>query len=140
MVSKVFLDVNVLLDFLLKRNDFEIAKQILLKAKTREIKLYVSPSIIHTVSYYLQRSFNTDTCKLLLLELLKLVHIIESSDETIHQALNSSMDDIEDAIHCYTAINQKMDYLITNDKDFQKAALTNLPILTVEELNKRLAQ
>lgn len=139
MVSKVFLDVNVLLDFLLKRKDFESAQQILLSAKTREIKVYVSPSIIQTSSYYLQRSFNTETCKLLLSELLKIVMVIEASQETIQQALNSAMNDIEDAIHYYTAIKHKMDYLISSDKDFQKAALTNLPILSAEEVNKRLA-
>jgi predicted nucleic acid-binding protein len=138
MVSKVFLDVIVLLDFLLKRKDFESVEKILLSAKKRNLKLYVSSSIIQTASYYLQRSFPPDTCKQLLLELLKLVHILETTQEIIHQALNSSMDDIEDAIHYFTAIKYKMDYLISNDKQFQKAALPSLPILSIDEINNRL--
>ena len=140
MVSKVFLDINVLLDFFLKRQGFVDAEKILQKAKSREIKLYVSSSIIQTASYYLQRGFDTNTCKLLLLELLKLVHFIESSAETVHQALNSSMEDIEDAIHYYTAIKHKMDCIVSGDKDFQKAALKKLPILSADELNERLTK
>jgi predicted nucleic acid-binding protein len=139
MVSKIFLDVNVLLDFFLKRTGFESVEQILLSAKKRKVKLYVSPSILETCSYYMQRSFDTLTCKLLLLEFLKLVNIIESSQESILQALKSPIEDIEDAIHYFTALTHEIDYLISSDKQFQRAAMSNLPVMGIEEINKRLS-
>lgn len=139
MVFKVFLDVNVLLDFLLKRKDFDKIEQILVAAKNRQVKLYVSPSIIQTASYYLQQSYSADMSKSLFIEILKLVNIIESSQEIIHQALNSSIDDIEDAIHYFTAIKYKMDFVTSSDRQFQKVAFSNLPILSINEINMRLA-
>ncbi|RZK54779.1 MAG: PIN domain-containing protein [Pedobacter sp.] len=140
MVSKVFLDINVLLDFFLKRTEFESVEQLLLRAKKREIKVYVSSSILQTTSYYLQKSYDTHTCKLLLLEFLRLAHVIEASQETIHQALKSSIDDIEDAIHYFTALTHEMDYLVSSDKQFQKVAISNLPILSIEDMDKKLSQ
>ncbi len=47
-------------------------------------------------------------------------------------ALNSSMDDIEDALQYYTAVHFKIDYFITRDKDFIKQGLPALPISTHE--------
>lgn len=140
MVYKLFLDVNVLLDFFLKRGDHQNVKQILLLASERKINLYISSSVIQTVAYYLQKSYDVPTGKHLLLELLKLTNVIEASHETVYQALNSSFNDIEDAIHYFAAIKYKIDYLISNDKQFQQAALSSLPVLSVAELIKRLQQ
>lgn len=132
MIYKVFLDVNVLLDFFLKRKNFKIAEQILLLAKKRVVKLYVSSSIIQTVSYYLQRNFDTRSCKTLLLELLKLVNVIEASQQMIYNALNSAMADFEDAIHYCTATSHKLDYLVTSDVDFQKFSSNELEVVSAK--------
>ena len=86
----------------------------------------------------MQRSFDSQTCKLLLLEFLKLINIIEASQEAVLQALKSPFDDIEDAIHYFTALTHEMDYLISSDRKFQRAAMSNLPILGIHEINKRL--
>ena len=88
--------------------------------------------------YYLQQSYSAELSKALLIEILKIVNIIESSHETIYQALNSSIDDIEDAIHYFAAIRHKMDFVISSDKQFQKVAFSNLPVLSIIEINKSL--
>jgi len=120
MDSKVFLDANFLLDFLLKRKGYDIAFQLLSLAQKRKLKAFTNPSIIQTISFYLQKSFDPTISKVLLRELLKIITIVETGQETILNALNSPIKDIEDAIHYYTALDHQMDYLITNDIDFLK--------------------
>ncbi len=120
MDSKVFLDANFLLDFLLKRKGYDIAFQLLSLAQKRKLKAFTNPSIVQTISFYLQKSFDPTISKVLLRELLKIITIVETGQETILNALNSPIKDIEDAIHYYTALDHQMDYLITNDIDFLK--------------------
>ena len=59
------------------------------------------------------------------------IKIIESDKQVILQTLTSNLVDIEDAVHYFTAIFHNMDYIITNDIHFQKAALSVLPVISV---------
>ncbi|SOD20403.1 type II toxin-antitoxin system VapC family toxin [Pedobacter xixiisoli] len=133
MGFNVFLDANFLLDFLLNRKGYDIALQLLLLAKKRKLIAFTNPSIIQTVSFYIQKDFNVTTSKALLKELLKVVNLIETCPEAVYNALNSSIKDIEDAIHYYTAIEHQMDYIITNDINFLKLNGTALNIKTPEQ-------
>lgn len=138
MVFKIFLDANFILDFLLKRKGYGIAVQLLLLTKKRQLLAFTNPSIIQTVSFYLQKDFDSLTAKSLLIELLKVVNIVETNLNTISKALNSPIKDIEDAIHYYTVLDHQIDYLITNDIDFLKLDGTVLNIKTPEEFLKLL--
>lgn len=140
MVFKIFLDANFLLDFLLKRKEYEIALQLLSLAKKRQLLVFTNPSIIQTVSFYLQKDFDSLTAKSLLIELLKLVSIVETNPNTIAKALNSPIKDIEDAIHYYTALDHQIDFLITNDIDFLKMDGEVLNIKTPKEFLKLFQQ
>lgn len=140
MVFKIFLDANFLLDFLLKSKEYEIALQLLSLAKKRQLLVFTNPSIIQTVSFYLQKDFDSLTAKSLLIELLKLVSIVETNPNTIAKALNSPIKDIEDAIHYYTALDHQIDFLITNDIDFLKMDGEVLNIKTPKEFLKLFQQ
>ncbi|ADY53378.1 PilT protein domain protein [Pseudopedobacter saltans DSM 12145] len=136
MDSKVFLDANFLLDFLLKRKGYDIAFQLLSLAQKRKIKAFTNPSIIQTISFYLQKNFDPTISKVLLLELLKILTIVETDQETILNALNSPIKDIEDAIHYYTVLKHQLDYLITNDIDFLKLDSSLISIKTPTDFLK----
>lgn len=138
MVSKVFFGANFLLDFLLRRQGYKEALKILLLVKQRKSLGFTNPSIIQTVSFYIQKNFDANTSRVLLKELLKLITLIETRSETVHKALNSSINDIEDAIHYYTAIDCEMDCIITNDIDFLKLDGTTLAIKTPAQFLQNL--
>lgn len=130
MVFNVFIDVNVFLDYFLNRNDFTNATAILKAAKEKRICAFTSISAFQSVSYFLQKYRGTQISKQLLNALLSPITLIESDTEIVVQSLNSPINDIEDAIHYFTALKHKMDYLITNDMDFLKLNGTALNIKT----------
>jgi predicted nucleic acid-binding protein len=60
-----------------------------------------------------------------------LVSILAVNDKTIELALSSEFKDFEDAIQYYTAIENKIEILLTrNLKDFRKAEIS---VLTAEQ-------
>ncbi len=140
MASKVFLDANVLLDFFFKRDSYEDSKSILNIAIERKIHAYVTPAIVHIVGYWLTKAYGYAKAKQLLLGLLDHVRIVDSNQETVLFALNSTIPDIEDALQYYTAIKSNLDYFISRDRKFQKGAIPSLPIVSPSNFLKQIFQ
>ena len=133
MASKIFVDINIWLDFFLKRQEYDDAERIVELMVHGEIDVYISVSVFQTLSFYLQKDRGISASKRLLLQLLNDVKLIETNKLLMQQALTSTMKDIEDAVHYFTALHYKMDYILTNDISFQKAALPMLPVISVKE-------
>ena len=55
MASKVFLDANMLLDFTLKRDSYDVAKRIIELAVNGQVQAFITPSIVHIVGYWLNK-------------------------------------------------------------------------------------
>ena len=139
MVFKVYIDINVLLDFFLKRRDFIDTERIIQFILDDKIDACISISVLQTLSFYLQKDFGSRTAKQLLMELLINVKLIESDKQAVMQALTSNFKDIEDAVHYFTAVSHKIDYIITNDIHFQKTALPILPVISVQQFIKKIS-
>ena len=133
MALKVILDANILLDFTLKRSDYEVSKKIIELAVKGRIQAYITPSIVHIVGYWLSKAYGHLKAKELLLTLLIDILVIDISHEITLNALHSKIKGIEDALQYYTALHHGMDYFITQDKALKKGAIPNLPIYTCEE-------
>ena len=129
MVFKVFLDANICLDFILQRKGFEIVDSIFERIVKGEVGGYVTPSIVHIISYYTKRVHSDEVLRQILLKFLTVVEVIDCNHEIAVTAIASGMLDVEDALQYYTAIHHKIDYFITHDKLFRKACLPNLPVL-----------
>jgi predicted nucleic acid-binding protein len=136
MASKVFLDANILLDFTLKRDVYDVSKRIIELAVNGQIQAFITPSIVHIVGYWLTKSYGNTKAKELLLTLLSDVYIIDITHEITLNALHSKVKDIEDALQYYAALHHKLDYFITRDKDLQKESMPVLPVYTPEEFLK----
>ena len=132
MVSKIFLDANILLDFLLKRNAYEIAKKVISLCVNGQLQAFITPSIVHIVGYWLTKAYGSGKAKELLLTLLADITIIDTGHEITLNALHSKINDIEDALQYYTALHHKLDCFISNDKQLQKTAIPILPVYTAE--------
>ncbi|HMI03078.1 MAG TPA: PIN domain-containing protein [Pedobacter sp.] len=129
MAFKIFLDANILLDFLLKRDNYKDAKQIMILVVEGKVIAYITPAIVHIVGYWLTKAYGSEKAKRLLLSLVTDVRVIDSSHELTLLALNSKIEDIEDALQYYTAIHNQLDYFLSGDKKFQKAAIPTLPVV-----------
>jgi predicted nucleic acid-binding protein len=132
MGFKLFLDANILLDFFLKRDNYHQAKSIINLVITGKVSAFVTPAIIHIAGYWLTKAYGAEKAKKLLISLLIDVRIIDISHELTLLALNSKIDDIEDALQYYTALHHQLDYFISGDKKLQKAAIPVLPIVSAD--------
>jgi len=133
MASKVFLDANILLDFTLKRAEYEQSKKIISLAVDGTIEAYITPSIVHIIGYWLAKAYGNLKAKELLLSLLTDITVIDISHEIVVNSLLSKMNDIEDALQYFTAIHHKIDYFVSRDKTLQKQGSPTLPIYTPKE-------
>ncbi|GAA3970611.1 type II toxin-antitoxin system VapC family toxin [Mucilaginibacter dorajii] len=134
MASKIFLDANILLDFMLKRNDhYPEAKQVMELVINNQVQTFITSSVLHITGYWVAKAYGNQKAKDLLLTLLIDVKVIDISHEVALTALHSKIDDIEDALQYYTAIHHKLHYFISRDKKLQKNDIAALPIYSPKE-------
>lgn len=139
MELKVFLDVNIILDYILKRPEgYESSKKILEKIIAKEIEGYTSSVAIHIVGHILKKHIKIILAKKIILALLNDIQIINPPREILVQAMSSKWSDLEDAIQYYTALHHKIDVLISRDRDFIKKTTPSLPILMPKQLLENL--
>ena len=133
---KVFLDTNIVIDLLDKREPFYIdAVELFTLAYKKEITLFVSPMTYATASYLL-RKHGKEGMRKLLGYFRQLSQITTADEKVVDAALASSFEDYEDALQYYSALTRNVDVIVTrNKKDFTSA---NIPILLPKELLEQL--
>ncbi len=131
-MSRIFLDINVILDLLGERVPFfdSIAKVATL-ADQKKLTLIVSPLSFTTIDYVLNK-YETSESVLNKLRKFKIIcEVCEVNEETIDKALNSSFKDFEDGVQYFSALQSNCSMIITrNGKDFKHSTI---PIMTAEE-------
>ena len=131
-MKKLFLDADILLDFLLDREPFidDITK-ILDESLSSGIALCVSPITIANINYIIEKLENQGKANTQRKKLLKIVHVENVGQSIINTASNSKFKDFEDAIQNYCAEESGHQIIITrNTKDYKKS---DLSILTPKE-------
>ena len=128
-MRRVFLDTNVVVDLLAKREGFyEDATKIFSLAYQKEIVIVVSPMTYATVSYLLRKNKNF---KQLLYNFRQLSEVSLADEKVVDAALASSFNDFEDALQYHSALTSNVEVIITrNVKDF---AASRLPVVTPHE-------
>lgn len=134
MAYKVFLDINVLIDFFdPNRLDNLIATKVFRLIEKREIIAYTSESVICTTLYLMGKNYSSDTLKILATELLSNFEILPCNNTLFLESLNLGFKDIEDAVIYNLALRNNIDYFITNDKvALKKLATKKLPIVSTK--------
>jgi predicted nucleic-acid-binding protein len=126
-MKKVFLDTNVLVDFLAKRNDFyKDAAIIMTLGKRKEIKLYVASMSFATSSYLMSKYYHNDTVaiKNAIRNVINHCNITVVDRVTIEESTESQFDDFEDAMQYSCAMHCNADYIVTrNLKDFTESSI-----------------
>lgn len=130
-MQKIFLDTNIVIDFLGERvNFYKPAAQILTLADKGKIKIFTSPVSIST-SYYLLAKYENAKIALEKIRKFKLLCTISiMDDKVIEKAINTDFKDFEDAMQYFSAIATNCDLIITrNEKDFKNALI---PVMNAE--------
>ncbi len=123
-MKTVFLDTNVVIDLLDKRENFYIdALKIFTKAYNKEIKVFISPITYATASYVLRKHEKSEL-KTLLYNLRQLVSISICDETVIDSSLESDFEDFEDAMQFFCALLSNAEVIVTrNKKDFYKSTI-----------------
>lgn len=132
----VFVDTNVLIDFVCKRDKFyDNAKKLFALGYIGELELGMSSlSIINTM--YIGRKYGVVTIKERLKSILMFVKVYGIEAQVVVDALDSGWKDYEDAVQFWSAVNIYADCIVTrNKKDFTGS---DIPVYTVEELLESL--
>jgi predicted nucleic acid-binding protein len=125
-VKYLFLDTNVVIDFLTGRRPFADDAALLFDAAIAGVcKVYISALSYHNIWYILRQSHPHAGTLRLLSNLEQITEIAPASATSVKQALSSGMKDFEDALQYFSALElKKIDILVTrNTRDFKGSAL-----------------
>ena len=131
-MKKVFLDTNVLLDFLLDRKPFndDIA-EIIERSIDKSIQLCISSIAVTDINYIITRSEGVNAANKKTKKILKLVKVEAVGESTVHKSSNSKFKDFEDGVQNFCAVESKHKIIVTrNVKDFKESELS---IMTPKE-------
>ena len=137
-MKKLFIDTNIIIDLLSRREPFyDESAELFSLADQKIIELNISSLTIANTSYTLLRQIDSKKTKEILRKLRLIVNILPLDDKIIGIALNDdSFTDFEDGLQYFTAIENKQDVIITrNLKDFKTS---KLPVMTARQFLKTL--
>lgn len=130
---KIFLDTNVVLDLLGKREPFFQDAKLFLNLHSNGLaRLQIAESSLGNLYYLAFNVYKLPHSEFVMNEFIMVCDVLSGGKEVIYRSLESNFKDKEDALQYYTALANKSDFLITRDKkDFKNAE--EIPILSPKE-------
>ena len=136
-MDKLFLDTNVVVDFLCGREGFYLpAAKLVTKGYNKEVELWCSTFTLSTASYILEKNHVKYSQIInMLTEFVKICQLSPIDQEVVESALSSDFTDFEDALQYFSAKKCGVEIIISRNKeDF---AHSGLPVcLPTEYLGK----
>lgn len=123
--TKVFLDTNIVIDFVTQREPFNIyADQIFLLIQNGKISAFTSALSISTTQFIIEKLFSRSKCLEVLRLLVNILEIISFEKNDIQRSiLKPDFVDMEDLFQYNIALKADMDCIVTRDKKgFDKKA------------------
>jgi predicted nucleic acid-binding protein len=131
-MKKLFIDTNIVIDLLAKREPFyqESAKLFSLADK-KKVELIVSALTFANTNYILSKLNDSKTARDILSKFKVLVTVADLNDKIIELSLNDKdFSDFEDGLQYYSALEYEADIIITrNLKDFKSS---QIPVITAQ--------
>ncbi len=130
---RIFLDTNVVLDLLAKRQPFYAEAKLFLGLHSNGLaRLQIAECSLGNLYYLAFNVYKLPYAEFTLGELIEACEILSGGKQVIYSSLSSNFKDKEDALQYYTALANKSDFIITRDKkDFKHAA--HIPVMTPQE-------
>ncbi len=137
-MKKLFVDTNIVIDLLARREPFYVeAAELFSLADKRHVELSISSLTIANTSYALLRQMDSNRAKSVLRKLRLILKVLPLDDKIVGLALNDeSFSDVEDGLQYFTAIEYEQELIITrNLKDFKNS---KLPTMTAKQFIETL--
>lgn len=125
MSKEVFIDTDIVLDLLCKREPFyPYAAEVFTLGDKGTLTLLTTPLVFANVFYILRKLLGIEKAKELLRKLRIMMGIVEIDEKIVDLALNSSFSDFEDGIQYFTAREHGIQHLLTrNLRDYKGSEL-----------------
>lgn len=114
---RIFLDANILVSVLNKEYPlFTYAARIVSLADNKKFTVYTSPVCLAIAFYFAEKKSGTQLAKQKIRLLSEKISVAAVGKTEVLQALeNKQVNDFEDGIEYYAAINNKCDVIVTED-------------------------
>jgi predicted nucleic acid-binding protein len=124
---RLFLDTNVMLDYIGKRGEEEMpSRHLHIVQMFRDAEFYVSAKSYTDVFYVANHFTQSQELQQRILQSLEVYSVCSIDAQDIAAACQWGWDDFEDALIAIAAEKCGADYLITNDADFEGGRVPRL--------------
>lgn len=125
---KILIDTNIILDVLMKREPHFDSSEKLLKLCGTQLIGCIVVSQTTDIFYLISRNVkDAQFIKDIIKKLTDNLKVLDINSDDVKCALESDMDDYEDALLAFCAKRQKVEYIITrNEKDFKLSPVKSL--------------
>ena len=131
-MKKVLIDLNIILDFLNKRNFHQEAAQLLNRCVEGKLSGYICAHEVTTLSYFLFKEQKDKNKVVTTISTLFDIFQIIPIDETILKAsLLSPITDYQDAVIEVSAVKFNIDYILS--RNISNFKLSRIPTYTPEQ-------
>ncbi|BAY47531.1 hypothetical protein SAMD00079811_51490 [Scytonema sp. HK-05] len=137
---RVLIDTNIVLDYLLEREQFLKDAEALFNAiDSGQVIGYVTATTLTDIFYIARRQTRSVELARQAVSTTLAVMVIASVNRAILEAaFASELADFEDAVQIHCAVSQGLDAIVTRDtQDFSGSVI---PVLSVPQLLKRLEE
>ena len=125
---RLFLDTNIILDYLLRRAPFYHDSRIVtLLGCLGETENYISASTVTDINYFLSKEYGNLKAQEIIEKDLDFLRLAPVTKSEIASALKRHWSDFEDAVVAACAETIKADFIVTrNQKDFELSKIRAL--------------
>lgn len=134
---RIFLDANILVAVINKEYPlFSTASRILSLADKSKFILYTSPVCLAIAFYFAEKKFKSKKAKSKIQLLCEHIHVTAVNESTVLKTLQTpAINDFEDGLEYYSALENKCDCIITEDID--DFYFSKIEVLRSEEFFKK---
>ena len=128
-MKKVFVDTNILLDYILNRQNADNAEKLLILGYEGNVNLYSSFLTFANIAYIACKKVNIYE---MFNDLCSYIKVLSMDSVQLHAALLNPVKDFEDMLQYQCAKAADCDIIITNNiKDFEE--YSKIPLYTANE-------
>jgi predicted nucleic acid-binding protein len=134
---KALIDTNVVLDALAARDPFRAeAERIFMLAAEEKFQGFITANSITDIYYLVRKNTSETPAREALRNLLHIFAVVDINGKDCENALDSAIEDYEDALVAVCASKMDADCIITRDTDFLRQQ-PSIPVVTPAEFLKQ---
>jgi predicted nucleic acid-binding protein len=135
---KIFLDTNIILDYLIiEREGNHAAQRIMGLTVEEKLESYISPISLLNIFYILRQQMTDQERKDIIESFLEILNVVELDFDTLQMGLFTPIANYEDGVQYISAKKACVDFIITGDERFRNCDL-EIPIISSSEFIKKL--